>query len=100
MSKRVYGLKHATPRMKYQHMNMVLDFRANLAELKANPPDRHVMLEEIRKRMGGDFYEWFADIYRLRSANRQAEYEQAILKKLRALIRKEKLHDKTTTANR
>jgi hypothetical protein len=87
---RVYGLKHATPRMKYVHMNMVLDWRANVADLKANPPDRHVMLEEIRRRMGGAFYEWFADVYKLRSADRQEEYEQAIVKKLRALIRKEK----------
>lgn len=29
---RVYGLKHATPKMKYQHMNMVLEWRADLKE--------------------------------------------------------------------
>ena len=32
MSKRVYGLKRATPKMKYQHMKMVLEFRADLKE--------------------------------------------------------------------
>ncbi len=32
MSGRVYGLKHATPRMKYQHMTYVLDWRANLKQ--------------------------------------------------------------------
>ena len=85
---RVYSLKRATPRMKHQHMGMVLDFRANLADLKANPPDRHVMIAEIHRRMGGEFYEWFADVYKLRSADRQEEYEQAIIKKLRVLIRK------------
>jgi len=35
MSKRVYGLKRATPRMKYQHMNMVMDWRADLADKQA-----------------------------------------------------------------
>lgn len=28
----VYGLKHATPRMKHLYMNTVLDFKAALAE--------------------------------------------------------------------
>lgn len=32
MSKRVYGLKHATPKMKSRHMNMVLDWRSDLKE--------------------------------------------------------------------
>lgn len=76
--------------MKYVHMNMVLDWQSRIAELKANPPDRHVMLEEINRWMGGEFYEWFADVYKLRAANRQEEYEQVIPKKLRALIRMEK----------
>lgn len=35
MSKRVYGLKHATPKMKYQHMKMVLEWRADLKEKQA-----------------------------------------------------------------
>lgn len=29
---RIYGLKRATPKMKYQHMNMVLEWRADLQE--------------------------------------------------------------------
>lgn len=33
--KRVYSLKRATPKMKYQHMNMVLDWRADLKEKQA-----------------------------------------------------------------
>ena len=32
MSKRVYGLKRATPKMKYQHMKMVMDWKGDLAE--------------------------------------------------------------------
>jgi hypothetical protein len=36
MSGRVYGLKHATPRMKYQHMTYVLDWRANLKQQQAD----------------------------------------------------------------
>jgi len=103
MSK-VYGLKRATPRMKYQHMNMVLDFRANLADLKSNPPDRHVALDEIHKRLGGDFYPWFEQVYRFRRDNLDEEYEQAIFKKLASLIRKEKRQAKknheTATADR
>lgn len=35
MGKRVYGLKRATPRMKYQHMKMVLAWRADLKEKQA-----------------------------------------------------------------
>lgn len=29
---RVYGLKHATPKMKYVHMNMVIDFKRELQD--------------------------------------------------------------------
>lgn len=36
MSGRVYGLKQATPRMKYQHMTYVLDWRANLKQQQAD----------------------------------------------------------------
>lgn len=35
MSKRVYSLKHATPKMKYHHMNMVLAWRDDLKEKQA-----------------------------------------------------------------
>ncbi len=35
MSKRVYILKHATPKMKHQHMSDVLAWRANLKEQQA-----------------------------------------------------------------
>ena len=102
----VYGLKRATPRMKYQHMRDVMDFRDNLADLKSNPPDRHVALDEIHKRMGGDFYPWFEQVYRFRRDNLHEEYERAIFKKLRSLLRREdkrkeqEQHDETATANR
>ena len=32
---KVYGLKYATPRMKYQHMRMVMDWKADLLERQA-----------------------------------------------------------------
>jgi len=35
MPKRVYGLKHATPRMKRVHMNMVAEWRTNLKDSQA-----------------------------------------------------------------
>ena len=36
MSNKVAFLKHATPKMKYQHMNYVLEWRADLKEHQAN----------------------------------------------------------------
>jgi len=36
----VYDLKHATPKMKYQHMNFVLNFREELAEAQAQERER------------------------------------------------------------
>ncbi len=80
----VYGLKHATNQMKYGHMNYVLDWRENLKDVTVNPPDRHVALEIIKKSMPDDlaFEIWFESIYRLRKANKHAEYEKAIFDKL------------------
>jgi len=37
---RVYNLKHATPRMKYVHMNMVLAWKADLQQHQANEAAR------------------------------------------------------------
>lgn len=36
MSKRVYTLKRATPRMKYHYMHLMMDFKADLKEHQAN----------------------------------------------------------------
>jgi len=79
----VYGLKHATPKMKYQHMNYVLDWRANLAQLQSAPPDRLVALEKIKKVMGScDFENWYGPVYKLRSTGKSDEYEKTIFAKL------------------
>ena len=37
---RVYGLKRATPRMKYQHMRDVMEFKNNLAEAQIAEAER------------------------------------------------------------
>ncbi len=78
---RVYRLKHATGRMKYQHMKDVQAWRAELKDVIANPPDRHTALEIIKDRMGAEFHDWYTTVYRLRSAGRQEEYEAAIFGK-------------------
>ncbi len=85
MSARVYGLKHATGSMKIHHMNMVLDWRAALTENMANPPDRHLALEAIKAADRAGFDAWYDEVYRLRRAGRQAEYEAAIFKKFNEL---------------
>jgi len=36
MSKKVYNLKHATPRMKYQHMRNMMEFKSDLKDKQAN----------------------------------------------------------------
>lgn len=87
----VYGLKRATPKMKYQHMRMVLDFRADLKDKAENPPDRHVALEEIKGLMSVGFHEWFNDVYKLRSEGKQEEYEAAIFGKLKELSHEERI---------
>lgn len=92
---RVYGLKRATPRMKYVHMNMISNWREHLADLTDHPPDRHVALRIIHEKMGADFETWYDKIYSLRRDGRHAEYEKAIFKKLRALLRKETRGDGT-----
>lgn len=87
MSKKVYGLKRATQRMKYVHMNYVMNRKARLQDLLANPPDRHVALDHIHSILGSDFETWYNEIYKLRAANRHVEYEQAIFRKLEDLLK-------------
>lgn len=93
---RVYGLKRATPRMKYVHMNHVMDWRERLADITAHPPDRHVALKIIHEAMGADFENWYAVVYKLRAANMDELYEKEIFKKLKAIQRKERRHAKKT----
>lgn len=84
----VYGLKHATPKMKYQHMNYVMDWRADLKDLQASPPDRHVALERIKMLMADSlaFNTWYDQVYKLRRANKHEEYEQVIFARLAELL--------------
>lgn len=78
----VYGLKRATPRMKYQHMRFVLEWRAGLQE----KPDRQAALEQIEALLDKEvFGTWYRQVYALRRAGRQSEYEQAIYAKLAEL---------------
>jgi hypothetical protein len=78
----VYGLKRATNKMKYQHMNFILAWRTGLQE----KPDRQTALEQIGALLDGQtFNTWYDQVYALRRAGRQAEYEQAIFTKLAEL---------------
>lgn len=43
---RVYGLKHATPKMKYHHMNYVMDWTADLREHQEAEAERRAELKE------------------------------------------------------
>ncbi len=90
---RVYRLKHATNRMKYQHMQDVLEWRANLNDVITNPPDRHVALETIQTVMGMDFEDWYQGVYSLRKANKHTEYEQAIFAKLAELTQSKSVQE-------
>lgn len=90
MSKRVYHLKHATPRMKYIHMRNMMEFKADLKENQVNPPDRHIALADIKDLMGSaDFNTWYDKVYELRRRELHAEYEQAIFSKLEELQKAE-----------
>jgi len=60
---------------------------AALREIQAdiiNPPDRHVALEQIKNAMEDReaYYNWFNEIYKLKSAGLISEYEAAITQKL------------------
>lgn len=86
MSKRVYGLKHATGKMKIQHMHMMMEFKADLKDKQENPPDRHVALAQIKDLMGSaDFNFWYDKVYELRRCDQHTAYEQAIFSKLEEL---------------
>lgn len=86
MSKRVYHLKHATGKMKIDHMRMVMDWKADLKDKQENPPDRHIALAQIKDLMGvADFNTWYDKVYDLRRHDQHAEYEQAIFSKLEEL---------------
>ena len=46
MGKRVYGLKHATPKMKYHHMRDMLEFKADLKEQQSAEQERCAALRD------------------------------------------------------
>lgn len=84
MSKKVYHLKKATPRMKYQHMRNVLEFRADLKEKQAETMTegtRHWMIEEIKRLSPETFHTWYDKVYALRRDGKDTEYETAIRQK-------------------
>lgn len=93
MSKRVYGLKRATPKMKYQHMKMVLEFRADLKESQVRGMTegiREFMLLEIQRMMGRTeaHNNWFDSVYVFRRNGDMPKYEKKIRNKYYYLRRK------------
>lgn len=64
-----------------RHIEM-RDFRQALQEPMS---EREEALETIKGLMGADFHDWFNDVYQLRSAGKQAEYEAVIFEKLNSL---------------
>jgi len=81
MSRRVYTLKRATPRMKYRHMVDVMEFKRGLR----TPSDTDTLLLAIRdiltKRHGGvteQFHRWFDRIYDAYRFHNPAKYKQLI----------------------
>jgi hypothetical protein len=94
MSKRVYGLKRATPKMKYHHMNYVLDWREALRdsqEAAMTEGTRHWMIEQINSYDPGAFQDWYNKVYDLRRKGKQAEYEEAIRARYELLARRAEL---------
>lgn len=92
---KVYTLKRATPKMKYQHMNRVLEFRANLRNSQAQgmtEGTREFMLLEIKRMMGATeaYYQWFDKVYIHRSNNDMPTYEKKIRQKYYYLKGREK----------
>ena len=95
MVNRIYTLKRATPRMKYHHMNMVLQFREDLRDSQGRgmtEGTREYMLSEIERIMGRTekFHKWFDGVYVFRRNNDMPTYEKKIRNKYRYLRRVEK----------
>lgn len=88
MSKRVYFLKRATPKMKYHHMLNVMEFKKRLRE----PSDTDTILLAIVKITGktDSYHRWFRRIYDLHRFTNPAKYRKAILNKYYYERRKEK----------
>lgn len=81
MTKKVYSLKHATPKMKYQHMKNVMEFKANLKDSQNETMTvgtRQWMIEEIKRLSTAGFTAWYDEVYKLRSEGKHEEYEAAI----------------------
>lgn len=84
MSKKVYSLKRATPRMKYHHMREVMAFKKEVMEDKQQAMTegtRQWMIEQIKAIAPDSFHDWYNQVYLLRKAGKHAEYEQAIRSK-------------------
>jgi len=67
-----------------QHVTLT-EFQTELREHVALP--REEALEEIKRRLGADFHGWFNEVYKLRSAGKQDEYEKVIFEKLELLTK-------------
>jgi hypothetical protein len=81
MTKKVYNLKHATPKMKYQHMKSVMEFKANLKDSQNETltvGTRQWMIEEIKHLSPDSFAAWYDEVYKLRSEGKHEEYKAAI----------------------
>jgi hypothetical protein len=77
-----------TLNLKRTGMAASLERRDLLQEMRERTlSEREIALEEIKVLMGADFHGWFNDVHRLRSAGKQAEYEDVIYKKLEELIK-------------
>jgi hypothetical protein len=86
----VYGLKHSTHKMQYHHMNMVLDWRRDLADRMHNPSEREQALKKIKEIMGNEpFDAWYREVHKLRVNHKSQEYENEIFKKLEELTAEE-----------
>lgn len=92
---KVYGLKRATPKMKYQHMNMVLAWREELKDKQSRAMTegtREFFLSQIKRMMGHTekFHIWFDGVYKFRAQNDMQTYEKKIRNKYYYLLRKER----------
>ena len=89
----VYGLKHATPKMKYQHMIFMMEWKKNLAISQLNPSDREQAIEMIKQLMDDydEFIWWFKDTYKIEPWQ---DYERAIYDKLDSLVKAKEAAEK------
>lgn len=64
---------------KYNPNSIIKGYVRGLGLNETSNTDRHIMLADIRAALGSEkFSEWYNEVYKLRSAGKHAEYEQAI----------------------